>query len=216
MDHFIQFPFSSCSSDPFSILERLDRRQVSSCFYRGEVENELRDRHLIKSTFFHDDAKYEKVMDHLDDLRKTELYPHGDCNDHCKKKGLFHTCALLIHLNAVTVECIVTLSSAGSRVTFPPIYLLTPYHHHHHSNSKKTAAHMKYLFMMDNHRTFLTIPDRISPVVCWHYETKHKFQSFSLILLYFLGCGRLWVADGIWKLVFPHCMFVQKVGFLYK
>ncbi|XP_046862761.1 uncharacterized protein LOC124456333 [Xenia sp. Carnegie-2017] len=24
------------------------------------------------------------------------------------------------------------------------------------------------------------------------------------------GCGRLWVADGIWKLMFPHCMMLRK------
>lgn len=23
----------------------------------------------------------------------------------------------------------------------------------------------------------------------------------------FIGCGHLWVTDGIWKVVFPHCMF---------
>ena len=29
-----------------------------------------------------------------------------------------------------------------------------------------------------------------------------------------LGCGKLWITDGIWKLTFPHCMFpaAMKVG----
>ncbi len=25
------------------------------------------------------------------------------------------------------------------------------------------------------------------------------------------GCGKLWVTDGIWKTVFPHCMFRVEV-----
>ena len=31
----------------------------------------------------------------------------------------------------------------------------------------------------------------------------------------FAGCGHLWVTDGIWKTVFPHCMFrVEVCGFV--
>ena len=29
---------------------------------------------------------------------------------------------------------------------------------------------------------------------------------------YNIGCGTLWVTDGIWKLVFPHCMHRLKVN----
>ena len=31
-------------------------------------------------------------------------------------------------------------------------------------------------------------------------------QSVSKLYLH-VGCGHLWVTDGIWKVVFPHCMF---------
>ena len=31
-------------------------------------------------------------------------------------------------------------------------------------------------------------------------------------VLEFLGCGTLWVTDGIWKLTFPHCMHRVKQG----
>jgi hypothetical protein len=30
----------------------------------------------------------------------------------------------------------------------------------------------------------------------------------------YTGCGRLWVTDGIWKTVFPHCMFRVEVNTL--
>ncbi|XP_046847699.1 uncharacterized protein LOC124441294 isoform X2 [Xenia sp. Carnegie-2017] len=30
------------------------------------------------------------------------------------------------------------------------------------------------------------------------------------VVTVFDGCGRLWVADGIWKLMFPHCMMRRK------
>jgi hypothetical protein len=38
-------------------------------------------------------------------------------------------------------------------------------------------------------------------------------RKFNILILsnFFKGCGRLWVADGIWKLMFAHCMMHRKV-----
>lgn len=38
--------------------------------------------------------------------------------------------------------------------------------------------------------------------------------TLTVIKLFFfiLGCGKLWVADGQWKLMFAHCMMKRKVG----
>ena len=38
--------------------------------------------------------------------------------------------------------------------------------------------------------------------------------TLTVIKLFFfiLGCGKLWVADGQWKLIFAHCMMKRKVG----
>ena len=33
--------------------------------------------------------------------------------------------------------------------------------------------------------------------------------------IYSLGCGRLWVVDGQWKLMFAHCMMQRKVKNTY-
>ena len=40
-------------------------------------------------------------------------------------------------------------------------------------------------------------------------------QSFTItpILYIYIGCGILWVTDGIWKLNFPHCMHRVKVKY---
>ena len=37
-----------------------------------------------------------------------------------------------------------------------------------------------------------------------HYSL---FQYYDIIV----GCGELWVTDGIWRLNFPHCMYQVKV-----
>lgn len=38
-----------------------------------------------------------------------------------------------------------------------------------------------------------------------------SFDAAIIYLTSILGCGKLWVTDGIWKTVFPHCMFRMKV-----
>ena len=38
---------------------------------------------------------------------------------------------------------------------------------------------------------------------------------YIIIIIYFdliAGCGSLWITDGIWKTVFPHCMFRVEVS----
>ena len=36
-----------------------------------------------------------------------------------------------------------------------------------------------------------------------------EYDLFDLIA----GCGSLWITDGIWKTVFPHCMFRVEVSY---
>ena len=42
------------------------------------------------------------------------------------------------------------------------------------------------------------------------------FLEYEILLQYVdkfptTGCGQLWVTDGVWKTVFPHCMFKVEV-----
>ncbi len=43
----------------------------------------------------------------------------------------------------------------------------------------------------------------------------HGRQLFEQNLHLFIGCGHLWVTDGIWKTTFPHCMFKMEVCWLH-
>lgn len=58
-------------------------------FFNGELENELRDRKLVDTVSFSEDTSREKVMKHIDALRRTELYPHpqDECSEKCKQRG---------------------------------------------------------------------------------------------------------------------------------
>ena len=46
-------------------------------------------------------------------------------------------------------------------------------------------------------------------------ELKPKLSQSNLhayvLYPYYIGCGRLWVVDGQWKLMFAHCMMKRKV-----
>lgn len=42
----------------------------------------------------------------------------------------------------------------------------------------------------------------------------HMVLILQPILFLIVGCGELWVTDGIWRLNFPHCMYQVKVSFM--
>ena len=53
---------------------------------------------------------------------------------------------------------------------------------------------------------------------CIHIVCVCVYLHIRLLLMYIvyimvtLGCGSLWITDGIWKLTFPHCMYKCKVS----
>ena len=51
------------------------------------------------------------------------------------------------------------------------------------------------------------------------YRLATPYLNFPLTLktkcVNFKGCGRLWVVDGQWKLMFAHCMMKRKVIFQF-
>eukprot|EP00105_Crassostrea_gigas_P020716 XP_011439576.1 PREDICTED: uncharacterized protein LOC105336802 isoform X2 [Crassostrea gigas] len=67
----------------------MTRKNTMEAFFNGELENELRDRKLVDTVSFSEDASREKVMKHIDTLRRTELYPHpqDECSEKCKQRG---------------------------------------------------------------------------------------------------------------------------------
>ena len=42
--------------------------------------------------------------------------------------------------------------------------------------------------------------------------TAPEIITLVVVCVYIIGCGTLWVTDGIWKIVFPHCMHRVKVS----
>ena len=43
------------------------------------------------------------------------------------------------------------------------------------------------------------------------YAAPEIHLTMVIFCVYIIGCGTLWVTDGIWKIVFPHCMHRVKV-----
>ena len=54
-----------------------------------------------------------------------------------------------------------------------------------------------------------------SEVIMMHNLCYQLLKGFISKVLLSVGCGRLYVTDGIWKTVFPHCMFRVEVSSLY-
>ena len=48
-----------------------------------------------------------------------------------------------------------------------------------------------------------------------HPLSKFSINSHKTKCVNFKGCGRLWVVDGQWKLMFAHCMMKRKVIFQF-
>ena len=48
-----------------------------------------------------------------------------------------------------------------------------------------------------------------------HPLSKFSINSYKTKCVNFKGCGRLWVVDGQWKLMFAHCMMKRKAIFQF-
>jgi len=65
-------------------------------FFRGEVEEELRDSPVeLEKVRFKSDSDIESFMENVEEGRVTELYPHQP-NERCIKKGLYVYIAVAI------------------------------------------------------------------------------------------------------------------------
>ena len=54
-----------------------------------------------------------------------------------------------------------------------------------------------------------------SEVIIIIMQTAKFWRDYHLFVMYVTqtaGCGRLFITDGIWKTVFPHCMFRVEVS----
>lgn len=58
--------------------------------FNGELENELRERDLVATLGMQKDSDRERIMKTVDQLRRSELYPHDkkDCSEQCRTKGI--------------------------------------------------------------------------------------------------------------------------------
>lgn len=67
----------------------LSRKTVAEAFWNREVEDELRKREWADWLFAHARSR-EELMMMIDKERASTVYPHEQCSDECKKRGMFH------------------------------------------------------------------------------------------------------------------------------
>ena len=70
-------------------MERMSRKTISDAFYQHEIEEELRDRYLSWSFHGNEDESIKTVLQKVNALRSTEMYPHfeDDCSEACATRG---------------------------------------------------------------------------------------------------------------------------------
>lgn len=66
----------------------LHRKRVASAFWNLEVEAEIREQNNLVHTFDGAGAR-DQYMDQVDDMRARSVYPHTECSDECKKRGMY-------------------------------------------------------------------------------------------------------------------------------
>ena len=62
------------------------------------MEDELRKREWVDRLFTHARSR-EELMIVIDKERASTVYPHEQCSDECKKRGMFHLIACTHHAN---------------------------------------------------------------------------------------------------------------------
>ena len=72
-----------------SIIQFLDRKTVADAFWTAELESELRERDS-SDRLFKDVHSREMIMEEIDQLRATSIYPHNICSKECKERGKLH------------------------------------------------------------------------------------------------------------------------------
>ena len=67
----------------------MSRKNATEATFSGELEREIRGRNMTKDVSFKNESCREKIMKSVDELRRTELYPHPpeNCNHDCRRKG---------------------------------------------------------------------------------------------------------------------------------
>ena len=84
----------------------MSRKSALEATFNGELEKEVRERRLVSQMTFKYDSCREANMKKVDELRRTELYPHPpeNCNDVCQSRGLY-----LNEIKELQVYLIITL-----------------------------------------------------------------------------------------------------------
>ena len=78
-------------------LHLLHRKTVAEAFWNAELENELREMGWTSYTFENIKSR-ETLMKKIDDIRATTIYKHEYCSDECKRRGIWLTWVIVIHI----------------------------------------------------------------------------------------------------------------------
>lgn len=81
----------------------LTRKHVAEAFWNNEVESEVRGDHNL--TFrFTEKTDCEAFMDMVDQKRATTPYPHTNCSEECKKRGIRYRSYIYRYCTAQSVN----------------------------------------------------------------------------------------------------------------
>ena len=78
------------------MIHFLDRRTVADTFWNAETESELRENGWI-DRLFKDVHARELIMEEINRLRATSIYPHRKCSKECKERGILYDAAVKVH-----------------------------------------------------------------------------------------------------------------------
>ena len=75
----------------------MHRKTVAEAFWNAETEAELREKDEIDYIFSTVNSR-ETLMDKIDEERAGNIYPHIDCTEDCKKRGMLnlHLCTCIV------------------------------------------------------------------------------------------------------------------------
>ena len=81
---------------------------MAEAFWNAEVEDEIR-LNDVNDIKFHEKYDREIFMDTVDKTRAYHPYPHANCSEECRKRGIIHTLTLLMLKLLLSHVCTVLL-----------------------------------------------------------------------------------------------------------
>ena len=98
------------------IIVDLSRKHLLDAIWNGELADELQQRGLTERICMSPHVTRENLMEKIDEIRRTELYPHPpeNCSVECRTRGLyFFICTRIMLILIIIIIIIYFLKSAS-------------------------------------------------------------------------------------------------------